>query len=245
MAILAFPPLESADENGLVAVGGDLEVESLLVAYRSGVFPWPLDPQLPLTWFSPAQRAVLEFNNFRLSRSLKKELRKAKGEIRIDCRFEQVVRCCAAMDNRTGQRATWITPAVIEAYVELHRAGFCHSVEYWEGGDLLGGLYGVTIGALFAGESMFFRRANASKFCLVFLVNYLQSHGVEWLDCQVMTPFLAALGSSEIPRSTYLEMLRRAVESPCQILSDITGMSFSLDNAFSRRLAEDFGASSG
>lgn len=217
----AFPPADSADEDGLVGVGADLEPGTILAAYRRGLFPMPLGGRGPLGWWSPDPRGVIPLDGLRVSRSLRRSLR--RFEIRVDTAFDEVIDACADPRRPHG----WITPEVRAAYRRLHRLGWAHSVEAWtvpgEGdgrdGDhgepvLAGGLYGVAIGGLFAGESMFHRRTDASKVALVGLVELLREGGVEGrvLDVQWCTPHLASLGAVEVPRATYLEMVARAVE---------------------------------
>jgi leucyl/phenylalanyl-tRNA--protein transferase len=217
----AFPPAESADEDGLVGVGADLEPGTILAAYRRGLFPMPLGGRGPLGWWSPDPRGIIPLDGLRVSRSLRRSLR--RFEIRVDTAFDEVIDACADPRRPHG----WITPEVRAAYRRLHRLGWAHSVEAWtvpgEGdgrdGDhgepvLAGGLYGVAIGGLFAGESMFHRRTDASKVALVGLVELLREGGVEGrvLDVQWCTPHLASLGAVEVPRATYLEMVARAVE---------------------------------
>ena len=210
MPILQFPPLETADEHGLIAIGGDLEVESLLLAYRNGIFPWPIHSDI-LSWFAPPMRAVLFFNQFHISRSLKKFRSNSDWEIKIDNDFDTVIRECAKIINRPTQSGTWITPQIIESYSRLHSAGFAHSIECYEGSDLVGGVYGVCINGFFAAESMFYRKPNASKLCIWHLVELLSSHGIEWIDCQVMSPFLATFGTTEITRDEFMKILPKAL----------------------------------
>ena len=209
MTISQFPPLDTADEDGLLAIGGDLDVDSLLLAYRSGIFPWPLNSEI-LAWFSPPKRAVLFFNELHISKSLEKSLRHSDYEIAFDRNTARVIRSCSEAKNRKGQRGTWITKDMVHAYIRLHEAGYCHSVEYYKQGELQGGLYGVRIGGFFAGESMFHIKRDASKICLLNLVERLKSEGMSWLDCQAMTPLLASFGAREIERDQFLELLSTA-----------------------------------
>jgi leucyl/phenylalanyl-tRNA--protein transferase len=208
----AFPPVASADEHGLVGVGGDLEPGTVLAAYRSGLFPMPLGGRRPIGWWSPDPRAVIPLHGLRVSRSLRRSLR--RFELRVDTACEAVIEACADPCRPHG----WITPEVRAAYLRLHRMGWVHSVEAWsvEDGTLAGGLYGVAIGGLFAGESMFHRRADASKAALVGLVELLTEGGPvgRVLDVQWMTPHLASLGALEVPRVRYLDLLRRALMVP-------------------------------
>ncbi|MCB0303096.1 MAG: leucyl/phenylalanyl-tRNA--protein transferase [Calditrichaeota bacterium] len=210
--IRQFPPLEFADpEYGLLAIGGDLEVGSLELAYRSGIFPWP-ERAGQILWFAPPQRAVLFFEEFHIPRRLQRHLRHAPFTFRIDQDFPAVIRHCAASKNRGRQRGTWIIPEMIPAYIDFHRAGFAQSFEaYNPAGKLVGGLYGVRIGRYFAGESMFYLESNASKFALVNAVSYLRQEGLEWMDIQMLTPLLAQMGAREIPRDAFMKLLRAAL----------------------------------
>lgn len=219
MAIVRFPPVELADENGLLAVGGDCEVESLLLAYRSGVFPWPVFDDGPLTWFSPPRRAVLFFDKLKIPRSLRKERRRCSLSFSVDTCFDAVIEHCRSSANRAGQQGTWITDEIVAGYRNLHLAGYCHSVECTRDGRLVGGLYGVSIGAMFAGESMFYLEPNSSKLSLLYLIEYLQERGGTWIDCQQMTPLLASFGAEEIARPDFLELLERTLKLPISLFS--------------------------
>ena len=195
--------------DDIVAFDVPLTVENLKDAYRKGIFPWHIDG-VPLPWFCPERRAVLEFADLHVGRSLAKEARKSRFSFTIDKAFSDVMDACAASvrgDQPGG--GTWITPAFKRAYRELHEEGCAHSVEAWdENGELVGGLYGVDAGGVFCGESMFFRRPNASKLSLLLLIDHLKSRGSTWLDAQVMTPHMEALGAKEIWRDEFLEKLR-------------------------------------
>lgn len=205
---LRFPPPESANEDGLLAVGGDLSIQRLLLAYRSGIFPWPLNPRM-LTWFSPDPRAIFDLETWRPGRSLKKRQARGDLETRVNTAFDLVMRRCA---EPTPERpSTWIIPGMFEAYGELHRMGLAHSVETWQDGTLVGGLYGVSFGGFFAGESMFSRVSDASKIALLGLVERMRSRGMSLLDTQVMNPHLERLGAIEISRTEYLGRLKRAL----------------------------------
>lgn len=220
MAIVEFPALKWANEDGLLAVGGDLEVESLLLAYRSGIFPWPIFDSNLITWFSPKKRAVLFLKDFHISRSLRAVRRRSSCSFAIDKDFAQVINECAKLDNRDKELGTWITPSIIDAYIALHSAGYAHSIECYEGEVLLvGGLYGVSIGSMFAGESMFFRRSGASKLSFCFLVDYLLEKGVEWIDCQQMTPLLKSFGAVEIDRDVFVDLLNDAANRQMELFS--------------------------
>lgn len=196
--------------NGLLAVGGDLSCERLLLAYRMGIFPWT---GLPLTWWSPDPRAVIEFAEFHVPRSLARLLRRGDYSITLDRAFEEVMQGCAA--PAPGRERTWISTGFIGAYTALHRAGHAHSLECWRQGVLVGGVYGVAIGGFFAGESMFHREPNASKIALAHLVRHLQSRQYVLFDIQMITPVTRQLGAREIPREDYLRRLAVAVELPC------------------------------
>lgn len=209
MAISAFPPVEDADEDGLLAIGGDLEVESLLLAYKSGIFPWPFNPKL-LAWFSPPIRAVLNFNALKINRSLKRSIKENNFAVRINTAFEEVIHHCRSV-KRAKQRGTWITKDIEEAYIELHKKGFAHSFECFSEGKLVGGIYGVSIGQFFAGESMFHLSPDASKIALHGLAQHLKQQGGTWMDCQVMNPFLLTLGAQEIPRNRFMRELSAAL----------------------------------
>ncbi len=203
------PPNETTEElelpSGLVFSGGTLEVEYLLGAYRSGCYPWTVDP---ITWWSPDPRAVFELDTFHVPRSLKRRLRQNPFRITYDQAFKQVIRGCA--DRTTGENS-WITEEFIDAYRRLHARGHAHSVEAWQDDRLVGGIYGVSIGGLFAGESMFHRESDASKIALYELHRSLNRSGYTLFDIQMITPVTALLGAVEIPRTQYLSRLRRAV----------------------------------
>jgi leucyl/phenylalanyl-tRNA--protein transferase len=204
---LNFDP-ERADEMGLVAVGGDLQPQRLLEAYRRGVFPW-YDEGDPVCWWSPDPRAVIELDGLHVSRRLGRTLRSGRFSFTVNKTFGAVIRGCA---HRPGE-GTWITPDMIRAYEALHRLGHAHSVESWCGGELAGGIYGVAVGGLFAGESMFTRRSEGSKAALVFLVDRLRRQGFELFDIQFLTEHTARMGGVEIPRREYLRRLRKALAS--------------------------------
>jgi leucyl/phenylalanyl-tRNA--protein transferase len=208
---LAFPPVDLA-EDGLLAVGGDLGPDRLVLAYASGIFPWYEEGQ-PILWHSPDPRMVLEARRLRVGRSLAKRIRQGAFETTLDTCFRDVIESCAATP-RPGQRGTWITSEMMDAYEELHRRGVAHSVEAWHAGRLVGGLYGVSLGAAFFGESMFAHEADASKVAFVRLVGQLGSWGIHLIDCQVYTEHLARFGAEEWPRKRYLRALRSALEAP-------------------------------
>lgn len=191
-----------------MAIGDDLAVETLRDAYRHGIFPWPHE-NLPLPWFSPKRRAVIFFDELHVGRSLRRSQKRSAFTFTIDRHFRRVIEACSIVP-RPGQDGTWIGAAMIEAYTRLHRAGDAHSVEVWDGDELIGGLYGIDAGGVFTGESMFHRRTGASKLALLFLIDRLRERGTTWLDCQVMTPHMEAIGAREITRGRYLDLLAEA-----------------------------------
>jgi len=204
---MVFPPAEQAlrTPNGLLAAGGDLSATRLLQAYRQGIFPWFSEGE-PILWWSPDPRMVLIPKEFCVSHSLRKALRKGRYEVRTDTAFEQVMRACAA--PRTGANGTWIHEEMIAAYCELHRLGHAHSVETWMDGELAGGLYGMALGRMFYGESMFSRRTDASKIALAHLSAQLARWHFGMIDCQMNTPHLGSLGAREIPRKQFITLLQ-------------------------------------
>ncbi len=208
-----FPPVEDAiySPNGLLAVGGNLSPVRLLDAYRHGIFPW-FGPDDPIMWWSPDPRMVLFPQEFRISRSLRKTLRSGIYEVRTDTAFNEVMQGCAA--PRAGQRGTWIHEDMIAAYNELHRLGYGHSVEVWHAGELVGGVYGVAIGHMFYGESMFSRKRDASKVALA----HLAAQAIHWnlglIDCQMYTEHLASLGAREIPRTEFIQRVQELIHYP-------------------------------
>jgi leucyl/phenylalanyl-tRNA--protein transferase len=207
-----FPPPEEADPSGLLAVGGDLSSERLLEAHRLGIFPWYSDDE-PILWWSPNPRLVLDLGDFKISRSLRKTLNKKIFQVTFDQAFADVMRACA-LAPRDGQRGTWITDDMREAYARLHKLGYAHSVESWFDGELAGGLYGVSLGKVFFGESMFHRRADASKVALAALVERLKSWNFHFIDAQMTTAHLLRFGAKELPRRVFLKRLSEALKSP-------------------------------
>ena len=208
---IPFPDPACADADGLLGYGGDLSPERLLSAYARGIFPWYEED--PILWFSPDPRMVLLPGELYINRTLAKNLRRGRYEVKLDTAFEQVIRSCATA-SRKGQRGTWITDDMIEAYVRLHELGFAHSAESWAEGSLVGGVYGVSLGAAFFAESMFAIRSDASKVAFAVLVRELAAWGFHFVDCQVYTDHSAALGARGWPRSEFLEALARALELP-------------------------------
>lgn len=209
---LAFPPAELANEDGVVAVGGDVSPERLVLAYESGIFPWPVEG-LPLLWFSPDPRFVLRPSELHVARSLRKRMRQAPFRLTADTAFTEVIDFCAHTP-RPGQSGTWITPELREGYVRLHQLGFAHSVEAWEGARLVGGLYGVSLGAGFFGESMFARAPDASKIAFATLCETLAAWDFELVDCQVRTAHLERFGATDWRRPAFLEALDQLLEKP-------------------------------
>lgn len=219
--LVPFPPTSQAlgtdsDAPGLLCAGGQLSVERLRLAYRHGIFPW-YSPGQPVLWWSTDPRMVLQVCNFRLHRSLRKTLQRFVAtpgcEVRIDGAFDAVIRHCS-QTPREGQDGTWIVPAVRAAYVALHRAGTAHSFETWVDGELVGGLYGVNLGRMFFGESMFAHRTDASKIALAALVAHCRAQGIAWIDCQMQTEHLASMGAMPLPRATFEAHLARVVDLP-------------------------------
>lgn len=207
-----FPPPDYADPSGLLAVGGDLSNERLLEAYRLGIFPWYSDDQ-PILWWSPDPRLVLDLRDFKISRSLRKTLKKGVFQVTFDHAFEEVIRACAVVP-REAQNGTWITDEMREAYVKLHGLGYAHSVESWFGGKLAGGLYGVSLGKCFFGESMFHLKTDASKVALATLVAKLKSWDFHFIDSQMTTEHMVRLGAKELPRRIFLKRLQSALRHP-------------------------------
>ncbi len=206
---LRFPNPSLADSSGLLAVGGDLSPERLLLAYSMGIFPW-YEEGLPILWHSPDPRFVLELDDLHVNRSLRKSLN--RFTVKFDTAFEEVVDLCART-KRSGQAGTWITRDQRDAFVELHYHGYAHSVEAWQGGHLAGGLYGLSLGSAFFGESMFHHVSNASKVALVRLVERLEAWSFSFIDCQSRTEHLADLGAKDIPREEFLSALQKALTS--------------------------------
>lgn len=203
-----FPdPSLADDEDGLVALGVPVTPANLRAAYPRGIFPWPFDARAPVPWVSPPRRAVLEFDRLNVPKTLRQARRRATWTYSIDRAFERVIAECAAA-KRPGQHGTWITAAMRNAYLALHRDGGAHSVEVWDGEALVGGLYGVDSGGVFTGESMFHRADNASKLALLHLTDHLAARGAGWIDIQQLTPHMAVLGARELERADFLAKLK-------------------------------------
>ena len=207
---LRFPPVEQASPDGLLAIGGDLQPERLLEAYRHGIFPWYNDDQ-PILWWSPDPRTVLFPDKLHISRSLKRSLRPGLFNVTLDRCFRDVMQHCARPRPQYPDGGTWITAEMLEAYTFLHELGYAHSVETWQKGQLVGGLYGVALGGAFFAESMFTRASDASKVALVSLVHQLQTWGFLLMDCQQSSPHVTALGAESIPRRDFLDHLTAAL----------------------------------
>ncbi|MEI6433577.1 MAG: leucyl/phenylalanyl-tRNA--protein transferase [Bacteroidota bacterium] len=204
-----FPPVEEAEPDGLIAIGGDLSVERIICAYSQGIFPWFMEEGI-VYWYSPDPRMVLFPEKFHKSESLNRILKSGKFSVRIDTGFEDVIRACAST-KRTNEDGGWINESFTEAYHELYRRGLAHSVETYYRNELVGGLYGVSLGAAFFGESMFFRMPNASKVAFAALVEFCLQHGLTFIDCQVETSHLRSLGASTVSRTEYLKLLEKAL----------------------------------
>lgn len=206
---LGFPPVRKARRNGLLAVGGDLSPERLLVAYANGIFPWPVSGQSTIPWFCPSPRTVLVPDRVRVNRSLRRAVRRTSFTVTYDRAFRQVIEACATVPRRDD--GTWITQAMIEGYTRLHELGFAHSVETWNGTTLVGGVYGVSLGSAFFGESMFTRESDASKIALHDLLRRLQSWRFRFLDCQMTTPHVLSLGAEEWSQKVFQTELEQAL----------------------------------
>ena len=207
-----FPKVEKAEASGLLAVGGDLRPERLLLAYASGIFPW-YEEGLPILWHSPNPRCVLDASQIHVHKSLEKQIRRGRYEIKLDTRFRDVMQRCGSTP-RPGQKGTWITTEMLDAYAQLFDLGLAHSVEAYEDGRLVGGLYGVSLGGTFFGESMFAEAPDASKVAFVTLARQLVRWGIELIDCQVHTEHLARFGAVLWPRDRYIEELTARLEVP-------------------------------
>ena len=209
---ISFPPPYLASKEGLLAVGGDLSQKRLLLAYRTGIFPWFSDDE-PILWWSPDPRLVLYPEEIRVSKTLKKIIKKNMFHVTMDSAFVQVINQCAKIRLQNNQ-GTWIVKEMIDAYCKLHESGFAHSVEAWYQNELVGGLYGVSLGKCFFGESMFTRVSNASNVALVKLVEYLNALSFDMIDCQLTTEHLLRLGAKEIPRVSFLKQLKESLKAP-------------------------------
>lgn len=212
-----FPPVENADEYGLLCYGGELNTPTLLEAYRSGIFPWPHEGY-PMLWFAPPERGVFFCEDLCLSRRARRALRSSGFTFKIDHDFDGVIRGCGG--PRKYSDGTWVNEELIEAYTELFRLGLIHTVETYRGDELVGGLYGLSVGRYFCGESMFHTVTDASKAALVFLLDYVHERGATWIDCQLTNPFFDSLGGTEIPRPVFMHMLEEAWNHPSSLFPD-------------------------
>ena len=209
---IAFPPPDHATPDGLLAVGGDLSSERLLLAYQLGIFPWYEEGQ-PILWWSPDPRLVLDLEDLHITTRLRRTLRKGTFKVTFDTAFAEVIRACAEVP-RKGQDGTWITQEMEQAYIGLHQEGYAHSAESWLNGELVGGVYGVSLGRSFFGESMFFRKTDASKVAFATLAQQLKGWGFHMIDAQVTTQHLLTLGAKEIPRRVFLKRLHMSLRFP-------------------------------
>lgn len=209
---LVFPPPEMAEDNGLLAIGGDLSPQRLMLAYLMGIFPWFSEGD-PILWWSPSPRLILELPDFRVAKRLQRVIDQGRFDIKVDTAFRQVIESCAETPRPIGE-GTWITPEMTEAYCRLHDLGFAHSVEAWQGDELAGGLYGIALGAVFFGESMFARVTDSSKVAMAALVSRLGKWDFDFIDCQVRTEHLVSLGAKEIAGDEFRTRLAKAVSRP-------------------------------
>lgn len=219
MRSIIFPDPRGTGPEGVVAVGGDLKPDTLQTAYSQGIFPWP-HPGLPLLWFCPPQRAILDFADLHIPESLAKARRKTTFRFSIDTAFDQVIAACRQTPRPT-QDGTWIFSSMMKAYNDLHHLGFAHSVEVWDGEELVGGLYGVSVNGVYSGESMFHRASNASKLALLYLIDHLKERGLDFIDIQQLTPHMAALGAKEIPREVFLERWNEAQQRSLTLFDQV------------------------
>ncbi len=210
MVITSFPSIDNADEHGLVALGGDFEIPSLLLAYSQAIFPWPINENYPLAWFSPDPRGILQYKNLHISRTLKKIIKQNIFEIKFNTNFKEVITNCANT-KRTDSSDTWISKDIIDAYCHLFSKGYAYSAESYFKGKLVGGVYGVLINKFASGESMFFTKSNASKVALIHLMNHLYSFGINYLDTQMLTDVVKTLGGELISRDLFLKMVQKSI----------------------------------
>jgi leucyl/phenylalanyl-tRNA--protein transferase len=205
-----YPPVSKANPNGLLAVGADLGPERLLVAYANGIFPWPSSDEEPIPWCCPSPRAVLVPGRVRVNRSLRRAVRRTTFTTTFDRAFAAVITACSLVPRRDD--GTWITPSIVRAYIDLHELGFAHSAETWDGTRLVGGVYGVALGAAFFGESMFSLESDASKIALLALLGRLEARGYSLLDCQMTTPLVMSMGAAEWSQEQFQTQLEKALE---------------------------------
>jgi leucyl/phenylalanyl-tRNA--protein transferase len=207
---LVFPSPSEANEDGLLAIGGDLSVDRLLLAYETGLFPW-YNPNDPILWWSPDPRCLLFIDDLKISKSMRNVLNQQRYTVSYDTAFEQVITACGSVPRKDA--GTWITDDIKAAYIELHQLGIAHSVEVWEGEELAGGLYGVSLGSAFFGESMFSAKSNASKVGFIYFAQALTQWGFKWIDCQIMNPHLKSMGAKDVPRKEFLDLLQTALKN--------------------------------
>ncbi len=212
-----FPDPREATEDGLLCIGGALDVPTLLQAYSKGIFPWPQEGY-PLLWFSPPQRGILDFSEIHLSRTFLRDVKKCDLQFTFNKSFAKVIRACSQIP-RSHETGTWILPEMVNAYIAFHKAGHAHSIEAWRDGELVGGLYGVYVAGVFSGESMFYTESNSSKLCLYKMILHLKNKGLQWLDTQMVTPLVEKLGGKYISRDEFLDRLKLAQKtSPTVII---------------------------
>jgi leucyl/phenylalanyl-tRNA--protein transferase len=210
MRKIVFPPVENATEDGLVAVGGDMRPDTILEAYRQGIFPWPLSPEFPLAWFSPDPRGFLDFKTLHIPKSLEKFRKKSPFRLALNTSFTEIIRLCAAVP-RKDQPNTWITPDIIHGYTKLFEMGHAWCAGAWLGPRLVGGVYGVAIDKFRSGESMFTIEDNAGKLALLTAIEHFQTLGIEWLDTQMVTPVIESFGGTYVPRAEFMSKLALAL----------------------------------
>lgn len=205
---VVFPPVDSASEDGLLAVGGNLDIETLTTAYKSGVFPWPVEEGYPTTWFAPDPRGIIDLKDYKISKSLKKFLNKTDYKVMFNHDFEQIITRCSVI-KRKHETGTWIYQDIIDAYTKMFDQGLAYCVSVYEADKIIGGLYGVCIGELITGESMFHKKDNASKVALVYLLDKLQAKNIPFIDTQMVTSVIESFGGKNIPRSDFMKRLER------------------------------------
>lgn len=205
---IKFPPVNNANEDGILAIGGDLSISMLVSAYKQGIFPWPISDEYPLCWFAPDPRGIIDFYDLKIPTSFKKKLKKFDREIiiKFNQNFEEVINACRNT-ARKGQSSTWITDEIVAGYINLHHHGYAYSIEAYREDELVGGLYGVCIGDFFSGESMFFKETDISKYCLYKLILHLRSKNVQWLDTQMVTNVVKNFGGKEIRREEFMKKI--------------------------------------
>lgn len=211
---VVFPPVETASPEGLLAVGGNLDLETLLTAYKSGIFPWPISEDSPLTWFSPDPRGILFLKDLHISRSFVRFMKKNPYQISFNQNFDKVIQNCSEV-KRKHEKGTWISPEIIDGYNMLFQAGYAYSVEVYREKKLVGGLYGVCIGELISGESMFHIEDNASKVAFFSLMEILKKHNIQWIDTQMVTPIISSFGGIQISRNEFIRKIKKInLDSP-------------------------------